>query len=179
MLICISQNFKFTKSIVLMMFIIWTQSFLTTLNVLGFIFYKELKTTFKLNTCTNYPHLLNISRHSPPHYTFICSIFCTYSIFLHHIYSIFPALFSLWSLQCNDGWKERCVTGLCAQACFAQLVFVPPGRAINRCLFLPVAPLLSDSPCSSEGPVRVGSFSLATRETTPAQLNLSHAAVKV
>lgn len=55
------------------------------------------------------------------------------------------------------------MTGLCARACFAQLVFVPPGSATNRLRFLPVAGLLSDSPCSTEGSVRPESVSLRTR----------------
>jgi len=94
---------------------------------------------------------------------------------LAHLYSIFPCTVFLWSIECKDEWKEKCLTGLCTRACFAQLVFVPPGSATDRLRFLPVAGLLSDSPCSTEGPVRPRSVSLRTRavKTTPQQLNLS------
>lgn len=70
------------------------------------------------------------------------------------------------------------MTGLCARACLAQLVFVPPGSATNRLWFLPVEGLLSDSPCSTESPVSVCLRTRAVETTLQPQpeLNLSHAA---
>lgn len=144
------------------------QPFLTSTKMyfIQAFFSTSLKTTFKMNTCSYYPHLLSY-----------ISAFST-TLHLFHIPSCTPfqhlscAVF-LWSFVCKDEWKERCVTGLCARACFAQLVFVPPGSATNRLRFLPVAGLLSDSPCWTEGPVSVRLRTRAAETPLQPELNLS------
>lgn len=113
------------------------------------------KVTFKMNTCTYYPHLLSNIISFSTTFCFQPSILHLFRIPSCTTLQHFSRVVFLWSFVCKTEWKERCVTGRRVRACFAQLVFVPPGSATNRLRFLPVAALLSDSPCWTEGPVSV------------------------